>query len=817
MHERIDPKRIIESAKMSPAGGGAGGGRQLSLFEWHKKPLREAIEFYKHKEDWSNRLIAGDSLLVMNSLLEKEGMGGKVQMVYFDPPYGIKYGSNFQPFVNKRDVKDGKDEDLTTEPEMIKAFRDTWEMGIHSYLSYLRDRLLLVRELLHESGSVFVQISDENVHHVRELMDEVFGNENYVVKIFFKKTSGQASKLLSTSCDFLLWYAKDISKIKYRQIFKEKDTEELASYSLIESPNGKEWRKMSKEEIKDNSLIPKGWRIFSAQNLRSQGFSSNSTVEFEFKGQKFYCGDNNHWKTTPDGLNKLVDKNRLIAFGNNLNYKRFVDDFPVIPFNENWDDTAIAGFSGEDKVYVVQTATKVIARSLLMTTDPGDLVLDITCGSGTTAYVAENWGRRWITCDTSRVAITLAKQRLMTASFDYYELAHPNEGVGSGFKYKTVPHITLKSIANSEPPAQETLYDQPFIDGKRLRVTGPFTVEAVPAPTAVFSDKLSVFSEKDDTKDSKLKTENYTGNEVTRTGETLRQSNWRDELKRCGVRGKAGNILHFSRVEPLPGTRYIPAEGELKTENQQLKTVICFGPEHAPLEQRMVELALEEAMHLKPKPHIVLFCAFQFDEEAAKDIDETNWPGVTLLKAQMNADMLTDDLKKKRSSNESFWLIGQPDVAVFSFEFLVLSGERRLSEYETFKKLSGLDSLAEINGLSEQDIQYYAILSQGRDVWRYLSDEKGWDFNAGKYRGGAGKKQQGGIPPVSWNSTRFVGGMRNLDTDLSEFGIHSTEQCRRIIGQLRRDSQIIGSLKEIANELGFPSMKNSKLTTKNLS
>ena len=231
----------------------------------------------------------------------------------------------------------------------------------------------------------------------------------------------------------------------------------------------------------------------------------------------------------------------------------------------------------------------------------------------------------------------------------------------------------------------------------------------------------------------------------------------------------------------------------------------------------MVELALEETMHLKPRPHIVLFCAFQYDEEAAKDIDETNWPGVTLLKAQMNADLLTDDLKKKRSSNESFWLIGQPDVAVFSFEFLVFSDERRLSEYETFKKLSGLDSLAEINGRSEQDIQYYAILSQGRDVWRYLSDEKGWDFNAGKYRRGTGKKQQGGIPPVSWNSTRLVGGMRNLDTDLSEFGIHSTEQCRRIIGQLRRDSQIIGSLKEITNELGLPSTKNSKLTTKNLS
>ncbi|BBO19278.1 conserved hypothetical protein [Candidatus Brocadia pituitae] len=311
---------------------------------------------------------------------------------------------------------------------------------------------------------------------------------------------------------------------------------------------------------------------------------------------------------------------------------------------------------------------------------------------------------------------------------------------------------------------------------------------------------------------------------VARSGETLRQSNWRDELLRAGVRAKGGKLIEFTRVEPLSGTRYLQAEAETKLSpsgggkgEEPKRVLVCFGPEHAPLEQRMVELALEEAMHLKPKPHMVLFCAFQFDEEAAKDIEETNWPGVTLLKAQMNADMLTDDLKKKRSSNESFWLIGQPDVAVFSFEFLVLSGERRLSEYETFKKLSGLDSLAEINGLSEQDIHYYAILSQGRDVWRYLSDEKSWDFNTGKYRGGTGKKQQGGIPPVSWNSTRLVGGIRNFDTDLSEFGIHSTEQFRRIIEQLRRDSQIISSLKEIANELGLPSTKNSKLTTKNLS
>jgi len=290
-----------------------------------------------------------------------------------------------------------------------------------------------------------------------------------------------------------------------------------------------------------------------------------------------------------------------------------------------------------------------------MTTDPGDLAMDITCGSGTTAHVAEQWGRRWITCDTSRVAIALAKQRLMTANFDYYELAYPDEGVGSGFKYKTVPHITLKSIANNETAPQETLYDQPFIDKKRMRVTGPFTVEAVPAPAA------KSFEEVESSVSQGMIKETVADTSIARSGETLRQSEWRDELLRAGVRAKGGRLIEFTRVEPLSGTRYLQAEAETKESNPK-RVLVCFGPEHAPLEQRMVELAIEEARNMVPKPQIVLFCAFQFDEEAAKDIDETNWPGLTFLKAQMNADLFTDDLKKKRSSNESFWLIGQPDV-----------------------------------------------------------------------------------------------------------------------------------------------------------
>ncbi|WP_407400398.1 site-specific DNA-methyltransferase [Anaerovibrio sp.] len=567
-------------------------------------------------------------------------MAGQVQMVYFDPPYGIKYGSNFQPFINKKDVTDKKDEDLSQEPEMIKAFRDTWELGVHSYLSYIRDRLLLARELLNETGSVFVQISDENTHHIREICDEVFGKENFCRQIFFKKTTGQATKLLTVSGDYILWYAKDISLIKYHQLYQPKDTRNLDSYTYIESPDGKENRKMTSAEINDNSLIPKGWRIFSPQNLRSQGYSSTSTCIYSFKGKDYYCGDNNHWKTTPKGLDELVKNNRIIAKGNGINYKRYVDDYPVVPITEQWMDTAIAGFSGEEKIYVVQTATKVETRCMLMTTDPGDLVMDITCGSGTTAYVAEQWGRRWITCDTSRVAIDLAKQRIMTATFDYYKLAHEEQGVGSGFIYKTVPHITLKSIANNTEPDKETLYDQPEIDKTKVRVSGPFTVEALPAPVVKSLENVDI---------------EFNNNA------TAKQFDWCEELRATGILGKNGSKLEFSRVELLEGTKFVQAEAETN-EAKPRRAVICFCEETKTLDSRMVDNVLDEVQTMRPTPQIIVFAAFQFDADAAQMIAEVKWPGLTILKVQMNTDLMTEDLKKKRSSDQSFWLVGQPDV-----------------------------------------------------------------------------------------------------------------------------------------------------------
>ncbi len=726
VHERLDPRTIIEAVRRKT--DITYEQRQPSLFECREEnpPLREAIQFYKHKHGWSNRLVAGDSLLVMNSLLEKEGLAGQVQMIYLDPPYGIKYGSNFQPFVNRREVKDGKDEDLTQEPEMIKAFRDTWELGIHSYLTYLRDRLLLARELLHESGSVFVQISDENVHLVRNLMDENFGVNNFCSLIAFQKTGGFAPKLLSSVYDYLLWYALDRQNVKYRKLFRVRPHSMInAGYTWIELENGKK-RRLTLKELKGEEPIPQG-RRFQSSILVSAGASEKGSAPFEFNGRIFKPAIGTHWKTSYDGLLQLIKQGRLLAVENTLAYIRYEDDFPFTEFNNVWDDTVRSTYAAK-KLYVVQTSEKVIQRCLLMTTDPGDLVLDPTCGSGTTVYVAEQWGRRWITCDTSRVAVTLAKQRLLTAVYDYYELAHPEEGVGSGFKYKTVPHITLKSIANNPEiregmsreeittaiaryADQETLYDQPFIDRAKVRVSGPFTVEAVPAPVVKPLTELEMEPAADDS--------------LARSGETLRQAQWRDELLRTGIRTKGGRRLEFSRLEALPGTRYLQADGETKEEQPQ-RVVVSFGPEHAPLEQRQVELALQEAERLRPTPKLIVFASFHFDPEAAKDIDETDWPGVTLLKAQMNTDLSTEDLKKKRASNESFWLIGQPDVRLEKIEE---TGKYRV-EVLGFDYYNPKTGTVESGGTEQTalwllDTDYDGRSLFPRQVFFPLADEKG--------------------------------------------------------------------------------------------
>jgi adenine-specific DNA-methyltransferase len=641
VHERIDPRTIIEAVRKKEES------QQPSLFEMEELPLRQAIDFYGHRQNWSNRMIAGDSMLVMNSLLVKEGMAGQVQMIYFDPPYGIKYGSNFQPFVNKRDVKDGKDDDLTGEPETLKAFRDTWELGIHSYLTYLRDRLLLARELLHESGSIFVQISDENVHLVRNLMDEVFGVGNFVVIVTVQKTGGLTSDTLSSVADYVIQYAKDIKQLKHKNLFTEriKSGKIPASYNYVEIDG--EVRSLSQEEKGSPDLIPKKAKIFQSVSLTSSHEYSKGKIPVEYNGKAFLPG-NRYWSTSPEGIAKLIEKGRIVETSNSIRYKMYLDDFPVSPISNIWSDL----MGADSPMYVVQTNTKVVERCLLMTTDPGDLVLDITCGSGTTAFVAEQWGRRWMTCDTSRVALTLAKQRLMAATFDYYQLAKPAEGVASGFKYKTVPHITLKSIANNEPPASETLYDQPLTDNAKMRVTGPFTVEAVPAPVVQSLGEAALTDAPANADAS-----------VARSGETMRQSDLRAELYKTGIRERGGAKLKFSRVEPLTGARFLHADGEISGDNTApARAVVSFGPEHDALSKAQVRRAIEEADRLIPKPQFVIFAAYHFDPAAATEIDETaTLYGMTLLKAQMNTDLQTADLKRN-TSNESFWLVGQPDA-----------------------------------------------------------------------------------------------------------------------------------------------------------
>lgn len=726
VHERIDPMSILSALRKqmknpSPSGRGAGvraGGFQTSLFEapFESLPLRDAVDFYKHEKGWSNRLISGDSLLVMNSLLQKESMAGQVQMIYIDPPYGIKYGSNFQPFVNKRDVKDRKDEDLTQEPEMIKAFRDTWELGIHSYLTYLRDRLLLAKELLHESGSVFVQISDENLHHVREICDEIFGVENFVSVITVRKTGAVSSpdarlNSLATIGDFVVWYAKSKSIFKYHQLFLQKSDSESAQGQYRLTDDG---------------------GAFQSVSIESNGYADSFHFPIQLFGKEYRPSPTRHWSTTEEGIYRTGRAGRVLFTESKLRFKKYLNDFPVAPIANIWTD--LMGASG--LIYVVQTNERVIERCLLMTTDPGDLVLDPTCGSGTSAFVAEKWGRRWITCDTSRVAVTLAKQRLMTASYDYYALRYPHEGLKGGFIYKTVPHVTLKSIANNPeideiyrrmhpaieaalgalnaalvggPPSarsvaarapllqewevpfdlpadwpeaakqpfegfhaarqamqkqmdlsiaahadQEILYDQPQPDKSKLRITGPFSVEAVPFPSVKSLDALTPGHSP-----AGGRGEMEADASIARSGESARQHAWRDELLKTGIRGKGGQMLKFAELETLPETKYLHCVGHLDSGE---RVVVSFGPEHAALEQRQVEMAMREAGELFPRPKMIVFCAFTFDPEAAKDIDQTK--GVTALKAQMNTDLLTDDLKKARSSNQSFWLMGQPDVEV---------------------------------------------------------------------------------------------------------------------------------------------------------
>ena len=648
VHERHSTKAILDGIRHRKAKGST-----LDLFGDPQMDIRENLEAYEHKGPWQNRMILGDSLSVMNSLLEYEGMGGQVQMIYIDPPYGVKFGSNFQPFVRKRDVKDGADADLTREPEMVKAYRDTWELGLHSYLTYLRDRLTLARGLLHESGSVFVQISDENVHHVRELLEEVFGSQNNCGVITFKKTTGAGSPAIGTEvlpavADYLLWFAKDFGRVKFRQPYAPRLGEGWVNYDYIRLASG-DHRRMTSGERTNWALLPEGSRVYRRDNLTSTSGGGEASLPFRHEGIEYRPGRGG-WKTSRGGLERLQKAQRLEAYGTTLAYRRFAMDFPYQRISNLWDDTVTGGFA-EQRFYVVQTNSKVIQRCMLMCTDPGDLVLDPTCGSGTTAYAAEQWGRRWITIDTSRVPLALARQRLLTATFPYYELKDLGRGPAGGFVYKRklnrngeeiggrVPHITLKSIANDAPPAQEILVDRPEELSNVTRVTGPFVAEATIAP--VQSLQVSVDGDQPTTD---------VATHLDRMTEVLRQSR---TLHLPGNRE-----LTLTGIRRTVDTEYLHAEATEGTK----RIAIVFGPADGAVSQSLVYEGAREAHYLKYDS--IYFFGFAVEPEARKMIEEDKKLRIPAAYVAVTPDVAMSDLLKTTKASEIFSITGLPDFKV---------------------------------------------------------------------------------------------------------------------------------------------------------
>jgi adenine-specific DNA-methyltransferase len=648
VHERHSTQAILETLKSHKALG-----TNLDLFGDAGLDVADKLDAYEHKGPWTNRLILGDSLQVMNSLLEYEGMGGQVQTIYFDPPYGVKFGSNFQPFVRKRDVTHGADDQMIREPEMVKAYRDTWELGLHSYLAYLRDRLLLARELLASSGSIFVQISDDNLHHVREVLDELFGAENFVALINFATTGGQATKLLSQSCDFLLWYAKSKETIKYNQLYEGKISDiDVGRYEWVESADGLHLRKLSQDELQNPSLIPEGWKLLVHDNLTSQGSTETSSGSYTWNDQEYFPPKNSHWKTPPSGLDRLAANNRLMSIGSTLRYKRYLSDFPISPIQSSWNDTAASGF-GRKKEYVVETNTKVVQRCILMTTDPGDLIMDITCGSGTSAFVAEQWGRRWITCDTSRVPVALARQRLITATFPWYRLKVPSQGPAGGFVHERrksrkgedigglVPRIMLKSIANSEEPEMVTLVDRPEVSDRITRVCGPFTVEAtIQAALTLAEEGDPVGAAPQVTTDPRAYLDRMI--EVLRQSKTLRLP---------------GNVtLELEAVSPLADREYLHAEAIAKNGSEK-RIAIVFGPADGAVGSEFVFNASMEAMQ-QGFQQLFLF-GFAIQAKAREMLDKLKIPTTYIA---VTPDVVMSDLLKTSRSSEIFSITGLPDI-----------------------------------------------------------------------------------------------------------------------------------------------------------
>jgi adenine-specific DNA-methyltransferase len=651
VHERLSTQAILETLK------GHRTDRQLDLpglFADPQRPIHEQVlRAYEYRDDWVNRMILGDSLVVMNSLLHYEALGGQVQMIYMDPPYGVKFGSNFQPFVRKRDVAHNDDDDMTREPEMVQAYRDTWELGLHSYLTYLPDRLLLARDLLAPSGSIFVQISDENVHHIREVMGEVFGSENFCCQIAFRKTTGKGGGLLDSTYDSLLWYAKSREHVKYRPLFMPRSLTEESSLCFVEDPNGV--RRPLSEKERNESSVQVGHRVFFAHPLTRRPRGARDVGEYVFQGRSFTPGTRT-FSTDFEGLKRLEKAGRLVPIGRTLRYARFLDDFPYKPTNDIWDDTRQSGF-GEAKLYVVQTGTRVLERCTLMTTDPGDLVLDPTCGSGTTAYVAEQWGRRWITIDTSRVPLALARQRLLTATFPWYELKDEKAGPAGGFVYKRrqnqrgeevggiVPHVTLKSIANDEPPVEEVLVDRPEEVRGVARVTGPFVLEAT-IPTVVPLDEEPTLPKTEPGEEADF---------VDRMLEVLRRS--------PVLRLEGNRSVTLRNIRRPAKTLSLSAEAMIGEGEAQKPVAVVFGPENGAIAERLVWEAAREA-NAKSYAHLYVI-GFAIQPPARQLVESCEAAiGIAATYVQATPDLMMGDLLKNMRSSQIFSVCGLPEIKV---------------------------------------------------------------------------------------------------------------------------------------------------------
>ena len=791
IHERVSAKAILKVAARENV--------QRTLFADPQQGYAEAVDFYQHDVDWANRLILGDSLTVMSSLAHREDLAGKVQMIYIDPPYGIKFASNFQPTVFQRDVKD-REQDLTREPEQIKAYRDTWTLGIHSYLAYLRDRLIVAKELLTDSGSIFVQISDENVHRVRSIMDEIFGPENFVSQLVFTKTrSLVSSDFVTTICDYILWYAKDrdLAKEKMRKVFLQRQDNSLATH--FENPNG-EILTIGDYNLKFQS----GEHLDDYKPIKSDDLirRPNPEIKFDWHSRKI----EGRFRTNEQGLKRALQANRILFTKSGIRYKFFLDDFSVSALNCLWHDV----IGAQNPVYVVQTNTQVVERCLLMTTDPGDLVLDPTCGGGTTAYVAEQWGRRWITIDTSRVAIALARQRLLTASFDYYKLKDKQNGIAGGFINKIVPHITLKSIANNtaldsifakhEPiltekletlnnalseitpeirtkllaklseketregkrsitdadrrrwqlpekawqewevpfdtdpdwhePLQkaltdyrqawrakmdevneciaassegEELVDQPEVDRKRTRVSGPFTVEAVqPAEESLDLDS-PIGGDPEEATDTFESEEGH---------EAVNAEAYLDKiirlLKNDGVKFPDNRTMQFATLDPLEGD-ILHAEGSWKDDDTQHRVAVAFGPQHGPVTAMQVEQCLHAASRYGYDD--LVFAGFSFDGAAHAIIQNDPNPRVRVHMAHINPDIAMDDLLKETPTSQLFTVFGLPRTEL-----------KTVDNGEFIVKMEGVDIYNPVDN---------TVNSAGADkvaAWFIDSDYNGRDF-----------------------------------------------------------------------------------------